>query len=399
MQINKQLIVIIILASLLFSALGAAFYFYNKNKKSMDEQNQLVTIYIAKDDIPKDTLLTIEHLAQTNIAKQFILNKPLVKEEIVGKYTNERIYKHEIFLKQKLDTEIKKEQKNLLEFEKSAYNMKFELFKNPNYALQQGEYLNIVSVFPIGEPDNKGRYLDFDVTYVAPNIKVLGFIRDGRYEAKSITKHKIKKVINKNVEEVEEEIKADEIILDIDLDVLLKLIKNYNLGTQIWMTRTKFSNDYIKELQDEKKAVEEQKLENDNISNIKEIDLREPSIRKFQYIMYQPTKAVSQKSALIEYSNDKEEATTKNVDIVVNPTTLCKTIKDKFIVGIPTGFYIRSEATRSSKEKTLLSKNTIIPFIDKQEDWYRTCDEKFIHESVVNEVDSLFVKEKLGKYE
>ncbi|MBD3830579.1 MAG: hypothetical protein IE890_08830, partial [Arcobacter sp.] len=187
MQINKQLIVIIILASLLFSALGAAFYFYNKNKKSMDEQNQLVTIYIAKDDIPKDTLLTIEHLAQTNIAKQFILNKPLVKEEIVGKYTNERIYKHEIFLKQKLDTEIKKEQKNLLEFEKSAYNMKFELFKNPNYALQQGEYLNIVSVFPIGEPDNKGRYLDFDVTYVAPNIKVLGFIRDGRYEAKSIT--------------------------------------------------------------------------------------------------------------------------------------------------------------------------------------------------------------------
>ncbi|MBD3831216.1 MAG: hypothetical protein IE890_12130, partial [Arcobacter sp.] len=48
---------------------------------------------------------------------------------------------------------------------------------------------------------------------------------------------------------------------------------------------------------------------------------------------------------------------------------------------------------------TLLSKNTIIPFIDKQEDWYRTCDEKFIHESVVNEVDSLFVKEKLGKYE
>ncbi|MEZ4694658.1 MAG: hypothetical protein R2837_11900 [Aliarcobacter sp.] len=32
MQINKQLIAIIILASLLLSALGAAFYFYKKDK-------------------------------------------------------------------------------------------------------------------------------------------------------------------------------------------------------------------------------------------------------------------------------------------------------------------------------------------------------------------------------
>lgn len=398
MQLNKQLMIIIILASLLFSAIGAAFYFFKKNKDSLNEKNELVTIYIAKDDIPKDTLITVNHLAQTTIAKQFILNKPLIKEEIIGKYTNERIYKHEIFLKQKLDTEIKKEQKNILEFEKSAYNMKFELFKNPNYALQQGEYINIVSVFPLGEPDNKGRYLDFDVRFTAPNIKILGFIRDGRYESKSITKHKIKKVINKNVEEVEEEIKADEVILDIDLDVLLQLIKNYNLGTQLWMTRTKFSNEYIKELQDEKKALEDQKLENDK-TNEKISEIKEPVIRKFKYTMYQPTKVISQKSALIEYSNNKEDATTKNVDVVVNPATLCKTIKNNFIIGIPTGFYIRSEATKNSKEKTLLNKNTIIPFINKEVDWYRTCDQKFIHESVVNEVDSNFVKEKLGKYE
>ena len=75
--------------------------------------------------------------------------------------------------------------------------MKFELFKNPNYALVQGEYINIISVYPEGIPDNKGRYPDFAVEYVANNIKVLGFIRDGRHESSSITKQTVKKIIEK----------------------------------------------------------------------------------------------------------------------------------------------------------------------------------------------------------
>ncbi len=101
MQINKQLIAIIILASLLFSAIGAALFFFKKNQQTQKAKSELVTIFIAKEDIQKDTLLTIENLAQTTIAKEYILNTPLTKEEIIGKYTNEKIYKHEIFLKQK----------------------------------------------------------------------------------------------------------------------------------------------------------------------------------------------------------------------------------------------------------------------------------------------------------
>ena len=67
MQINKQIIMILILASLLFSAIGAAFYFYKEKKEVLKDKNELVTIYIAKDDIKSNTLLDISHLAKTKI--------------------------------------------------------------------------------------------------------------------------------------------------------------------------------------------------------------------------------------------------------------------------------------------------------------------------------------------
>lgn len=392
MQLNKQLISIIILSALLISAATTAFYFYKKNQTTLKNKSELVTIYIAKDDIPKETLLTVKHLAKTQIARQYILNKPLLKNEILGKYTNERIYKHEIFLKQKLDTKIKKQERKILDFKKSAYNMKFELFKNPNYALDQGEYINIVSVYPKGKTDKKGRYLDFDVKYVAPNIKVLGFIRDGRYEAETITKQKIKKVINKKLVEVVQEVKSDELILDIDLDVLLRLIKNYNLGTQLWMTKTKE--------QAPKKIVmkkEEKKITKEKTSAEKKT---EEKPRKYLFKLYKPSINTIKRKAVIDYANDeeKENSKTKQVDIIVNPAILCESIKDKFVIGKVKAFNIRSSASTKSKYKKVYMKNTIIPYISKVGDWYKTCDKKYVHKNVVKKVSPQFVERKLGTY-
>jgi len=406
MQINKQIIAIIILASLLCSAIGAALFFFKKNQQTLKAKSELVTVYIAKNDIPKDTLLTIEHLAQTTIAKEYILNTPLTKEEILGKFTNENIYKHEIFLKQKLDSQLAKEEKKILDFKKSSYNMKFELFKNPNYALVQGEYINIISVYPEGIPDNKGRYPDFAVEYVANNIKVLGFIRDGRHESSSITKQTVKKIIEKKAIEEIEEVKSDEVILDIDLDVLLKLTQNYNKGNQLWMVKTAYDETKENELkQNNEQKPEEQKKE--TVSNIntqasipKESSKIEQPI-KYKYRLYTSDSKILTQSAAIDYANDinKEKSKIKNVEIMVDSSKACSEIKDKFIVGTANSFFIRLTPSKESTDKTVLYKNIIIPFIEKQEEWYKTCDGRYVHNSVVSEVDLTFIKSKLGKYE
>ncbi len=395
MQINKQVIAIIILASLLFSAIGAALFFFKKNQQTLKAKSELVTIYIAKDNIPKDTFLTIEHLAQTTIAKEYILNTPLTKEEILGKFTNENIYKHEIFLKQKLDSQLTKEEKKILDFKKSSYNMKFELFKNPNYALVQGEYINIISVYPEGTPDNKGRYPDFVVEYVANNIKVLGFIRDGRHESSTITKQTVKKIVDKKTVEDIEEVKSDEVILDIDLDVLLKLTENYNKGNQLWMVKTAY--DETKENNSEQK---QDIVSNTQTSIPKDSSKIEQPI-KYKYRLYTSDNKILIQSAAIDYANDlnKEKSKIKNVEIMLDSSKACSEIKDKFILGTANSFFIRLTPSKESSDKTVLYKNIIIPYVEKQEEWYKTCDGRYVHQSVVNEVDLSFIQSKLGKYE
>jgi hypothetical protein len=392
MQINKQIITIVLLTSLLVSSIGVAMFFYKKHKQAQLNKDQMITVYIAKEDIPKDTLIALEHLAQTEIAKQYILNTPLLKEEIVGKFTNEKIFQHEIFIKQKLDTQLQQEEKKILEYEKSAYNVKFELFKNPNYALHQGEYINVVSVYPKGNPDNKGRYEDFEVEYVAKEVKVLGFIRDGRHESSTITKHKVRKIIDKKPQEVLEEIKSDELILDVDLKVLMALIKNYNKGTQLWMVKTKQTPKEVVTASSEDEI-------NPQEEGIEEIVFERPV--EYEYKMYTPKQTVISHEGLIKYANDKEGAKTKSqtANIVIDASALCSSVKEQFIVGTSRTFNLRNNPSLQGTIVSVLQKNTIIPYVEKLERWYKTCDNNYVHESVVQIISASQIEEKLGQYE
>ncbi|MGM0518385.1 MAG: hypothetical protein ACQERD_01935 [Campylobacterota bacterium] len=389
MQLNRQIIIILILASLLISALATAFYFYNKNKQALKSNNELVTIYVAKDDIKRNTLIKPEHMGRTKIAKKFLLNRPLNKKEILGKYTKEPIYKNEMFIKQKLNTQIEKRKAKVLDFSKSSYNMRFDLFNNPNYSLNQGDYINIISVYPSGEPNRQGNYSNYDVQYVANNIKVLGFIKSGKLESASIVKEKVKKLRNKKVVEEVVDVKANEIVIDINPEVLLKLIKDYNKGNQLWMVKTKESIqiDTIDKMN--KKQIE---------NLIKKEESNKKEVKKEQsYKLYKPKDYTINKKAIIDYINiEQKNKKIEKVEVKVEPKNICKNRNSKYIVGNVSSFYIRNSPSLNSNYKRVLSKNTIIPFFKKQNGWFKTCDNLFVSQKVAKAVSKNFVRNKLG---
>lgn len=381
MNLNKHLITILILSSLLLSALGAAFYLYKKNIQIQNTKKQMVTIFIAKNDIEAGTLLTYKHLNQTRIEKQYLLNKPLVKEEIVGKYTKDKIYKNEVFLKQNLNTQIQKEQAKSLDFEYSAYNMDFSLFENANISLHQGDIINIISVYPKTFLKKKNELVDVNVQYIAKNIKVLAFIRDGRLESKTITKHKVKKLIKKKVVEEDLEIKADEIVLDMKENTILKLIRDLNRGKQLWMVKTK--KTALLETSDEPKKEDIKKL----VKKVKK--------KVYKYKWYEKEKVSYTANAIINYEDDKSEQS-KTINYTKKVSNLCTKIKNNLLLVNSNLINIRQEKSLDSKVIKRVSKNTIIPYIMKNDSWYLLCDKAYVHDSVVKEISYEKAKSLVG---
>ncbi len=414
MHVNKQIVVILILASLLLSAIGAAVYFFKKNKETLKSKNELVTIFIAKGDLKRNTLIELKHLTKTQVAKQYILNKPLLQNEILGKYTREVLYKNEIFLKQKLNTKIEKNRAKILDFKHSSYNMQFALFHNPDFSLVQGDFINMISVIPTTELLD-GKVYDYDVEYVANSIKVLGFLRDGRTESETITKQKIKRIVNKKEVEQVVDVKSDQLIVDVEPTVLLRLIKDYNKGNQLWMVKTRESvqietsdqasvkKDVIQKVKDGKIEVTKNTINDIKIKKVPKI-AKVIKAKVYKYKWYKATSRTISRSAVIEYSKDgsknvkdTKSAKRKDVNIILEANNDCSKIKDKLIIGKSNNFYARSQANKESKYKRVLHKNTIIPYIEIVGQWYKTCDNKYIHTSVVTNISYKKAMKKLAR--
>jgi hypothetical protein len=122
--------------------------------------------------------------------------------------------------------------------------------------------------------------------------------------------------------------------------------------------------------------------------------------KKYKYIWYKPTITTVQKSAVIDYSGDKDskKSKTKNVSVVINKTNLCSSIKDNLIIGNTRSFYIRDEASTKSKYKKLLYKNTIIPYLQELNHWYKTCDGLYVSKNVASKIAYSKAISKVGKY-
>ncbi len=362
MKFNKQLAIIFVLLSMLLSAIATSVYFYNKNQETIEQNNQLVVIYVANEKIEKNTLIKDSDLKQTTIARQFVITKPLLRNEIIGKYAKETIYKNEVFLKEKLTNKIKVIKKpKTLEYKYSSYNISLKLFQNPNYSLKPDDIIKIVSVIPNEK--------NFSVQYVARDIRVLGFMRDGHPSSKSIIQRNIK---NSKQEEIVN-IKADEIVLDLKEDVILSLIGNYNRGKQLWMVKSKIGEKIAKK--------EEIKLLADLIENKKTKKKFVPKKKTYPLTWYMPKQKTTTKTATITYADDSNLSHTKKAKITSKLTKECSKT-DKLLMVVANNTKLKTRPSFKAKSYKTVYKNYVISYKDVSKinnSWYVICDGSYIN--------------------
>ncbi|MEA3384039.1 MAG: SAF domain-containing protein [Campylobacterota bacterium] len=381
MKFNKQIIIVLILSSLLLSAIGAAYFFYTQNQRSLKSNDQLRVVYIASKDIKKNTKITDKNLKKHQIAKKFVLATPLLKKEIIGKFAKENIYKNDIFRKEKISNKINLDinSSDINNFKFNSYNMEFKLFRNPNYSVRKGDVINIISVYPADE--KRSNNSANSVQYVASNIKVIGFLLDGKEESKSIKKVKITKTVKKKKITQEVEKKANEIILDIDSKVLLELIDDYNRGNQLWMVKT---HHKVKKAPKKEIVIKKKKY-------IKKV------ARTYPVRLYKAKNSTNNFKATIHYADENKAAVTKNKSIKVDIQKICAS-SDKFLFGISNKVHLRTGPTIEYRIARIAYRNYIIPYDGKTEkDWFITCDGYYVHKNEVTILSKDLAFKKLGK--
>ena len=383
MKLNKQIIIPLILFSMLLSALGAAYYFYTQNKISIQKSNQLIIVYVASKNIKKGIKITKADLKTFKTARKFILGKPLVKKDIIGKFAKDIIYKNDTFTKNRVTKTIKKLKiKNtiLKDFKFNSYNIKFSLFQNPNLSIKQNDIINIISVYPAIKEKVNGS--SNAVQYVAKEIKVLGFLIQGE-ESNTISKIvKRSRIVKKKRITEHVTLKADEFILDINGKVLLSLIDDYNRGHQLWMVKTKYHT-----------------VTKEKFPKIEKTISKKHKIAKkyYPYILYKSKNKFKKLQATIHYADQNNPASTKKETIKLSTVNLC--VKEQqFLIGISKKVYLRQEASTKDKVARLLYRNYIIPYNKKiNNQWYQTCDGLFVHINEATQISKKLAYKKLKR--
>ena len=377
MRFNKQIAVILVLSSLLISAIGAALFLYYENESTKKENAQQLTVYVAKKDIKKNSLIKEVDVVKTVIAKRYLLAKPLLKKEIINKFAKETIYKNEMFRKEKITNKVGVEKSIILPFKYNSYNISFKRFENPNYSLLKGDIINIVSVYPKSKDRNN---MNYQTRYVAKQIKILGFLENGKIVEKAFRKirKKVKSKSKKNKKPKYELVKvfANEVVLDINDKLILSMTNDYNKGKQLWMVKTNQVITPPKKVEVKQiKAIK--KTAKKTVKKIK---------RSYPYKMYRPKNISETRTAIIEYEDSSIPEVSQQVTIKTNRVNQCLA-NNQVLIGISDEVMVRSIASLKGRIKKVLYKNYIVPYKSKiNKYWYETCDGRFVHKYEAKEI-------------
>jgi len=248
---KKDKIIIVALSSLILFSSSLALMMYLKQNKVVQTKEPQVVVYVAKNEIKKGTLVKSDNIQKRVFPKSNVSFLPLMPEEIIGKYTKVDFLAGEPYRAEKLTLKKQFQKENSIVFSgensnstsmsiaNDSVSLSLGLFKNIDYSLKRGDYIDIVSV----KEDKKK---SFKTTYVALHVKVLSFSKEGdtqpSYQSFRGTKDKKQRVI------------SDTIVLDMPPRDIKNLLVAYyssqefnakrvhssknNIG-HLWMIKTK----------------------------------------------------------------------------------------------------------------------------------------------------------------
>lgn len=254
MRQKKDKIIIVALSSLILFSSSLALMMYLKKDKVVNIKEEQVVVYVSKAEIQKGMLVKNEDMQKKLFPKSAVSFSPLMPEEIIGKYAKVDFLVGEPYRTEKLtlkkgvdqvkkqnDVVISSEEKSM-SISNDSVSLSLNLFKNSDYSLKSGDFIDIVSV---KEEKNRDKNA-FSTTYVALHVKILSFSKDGvtqsSYQKYIVTKDKKEKVV------------ADSIVLDMPPEDIKNLLIAYystqefnakrvyssknNIG-HLWMIKTK----------------------------------------------------------------------------------------------------------------------------------------------------------------
>lgn len=370
---NKQITIIIILVSLLISALGVGFYFYKEKEKIIKNEQQVMYTFIAKENMVKGHKIEETDLLKIKMAKKYLLTSPLTKKEIVGKYTARPMYKHDIFRKEDVVSELSEFQRGIIKSSKySYYNAPFAMFKNPDYSLKIGDRIDIISIYPVDTTNatSNKKTTRNKVQFAAENIEVLGFMRDGmkkQFPIEKVTEEKLVK--GKKVEETYNA-KAEEVVIDISKKNILNLLEDYNKGYQLWLVKKR---DY-------------------NTQDGKALKNEDKNVKYKKYVSKNKTEVIN---ARIYFGDEKDPTIVSNVETKLEGLKECE-LKNKYLVVLKEIANLRKTPSLDETQFITLERNTIITYDKKlDKNWYKTCDGLYVEKGEIVEITNEKQKELL----
>lgn len=178
------------------------------------------------------------------------------------------------------------------------------------------------------------------------------------------------------------EIKAEEIVLDLPNKVLLNLLNDYNKGKQLWMSKTKNSdNDEKKEL------VSKKEVEKESIKKV-------VKPKYYPIVWYKPNESYTTKTATIEYADNPKLKKLETTTIKNSIDESCSQ-KDRLLIVKTVKANIREGASLEDKIYKTVSKNYVLPYKIKIGSWYKLCDNRYVHKNIVDEISFKEINKKV----